>query len=374
MYAAAGSQQYSVTDIGNLSSQFPFCSVKSINSSGQVVGDSNVSPSNGAHGFFYAGNGAELVDLGSLGGNSPYVQSLANSINDSSWIAGSSGDEASVWTPQSGIQGVGFLGTGNSSVLYSISNSDVAVGGSTTLGGSYANAMIWDPTNGLRDLNSLIVNQPSTWTPTGAIAISPTGGLIAGIGFANISTSPPSGAEHAFVLNGGSLTEIPPLGPLGLLGIQPESINSSGEVAGGFYDANNRLHAFVYSSALGTVDIGNLGLSATGASTPYTQAFAINDLGTVVGSDGLADGSKRGFLWTEAGGMIAVQPPAGVIIDAIAGINDNGQMIGEGYYANDPALGYRGFVLSPVPEPSSLGLALSLVLLSFVWIIRRQIG
>ncbi len=163
------------------------------------MGDSNVSPSDGAHGYFYAGNGAAPVDIGVLGSNSPYVQTLANGINDSSWIAGSSGDEAYVWIPQSGIQGVGFLGNGNfSSFMRDFSNTDVAVGGSTTLGGSYANAMIWSPTSGLQDLNNLIANPPTAWTPTAAVAISKSGGFIAGIGNSNLTTDPPSGTEHAF--------------------------------------------------------------------------------------------------------------------------------------------------------------------------------
>ena len=270
-----------------------------------------------------------------------------------------SGQEAYVWTPQSGMQGVGFLGNGDVSTLYQISNSGVAVGGSTTLGGSYANAMIWSATGGLQELNNLIDNPPTTWTPTAAVAISKSGGFIAGIGYSILSTDPPSGTEHAFLLNGGSLTEIPDPG----VEIFPRSVNNSGEAVGFYSDSSDHIDGFVYSGALGTIDIGTLGLSATGSSTPYVETFGINDLGTVVGSEGLADGSEYGFLWTAAGGMVEVTPPPGVVIDGLSGINDSGQLIGQGYYSNDPALGYRGFVLTPVSEPSALALSAAFALL-----------
>ena len=163
------------------------------------------------------------------------------------------------------------------------------------MGASYSNAMVWDPTNGLRDLNSLIANPPSTWTPTDAVAISATGGLIAGIGYSDIRTSPPSGAERAFVLKGGTMTTIPDPG----VEIYPRSIDNSGEVCGFYFDASEIEHAFVYTPALGTVDIGTLGLSASGGYTPYTETFGINDSGVVCGSEGLADGSEYGFLWNK---------------------------------------------------------------------------
>ena len=67
-------------------------------------------------------------------------------------------------------------------------------------------------TTGLQDLNSLIANPPPAWAPTDATAISQNGAFIAGIGYSNITTDPPSGSGHAFTLNGGSLTEIPDLG------------------------------------------------------------------------------------------------------------------------------------------------------------------
>ena len=97
------------------------------------------------------------------------------------------------------------------------------------------------------DLNNTIVNMPSGWTPTAAIAIN-NSGVIAGIGYADLATSPPSGTEHAFVLNGGTLTEIPDPAPPTGTGIQPFGLNSSGEVVGDYLDSNYKEHAFMYTA------------------------------------------------------------------------------------------------------------------------------
>ncbi len=351
MYAAAGGQQYLVTDIGNLSSQFPYCAPTAINSYAQIAGNSNVSPSDANHGFYYPGNGAALVDIGPTGAGGANIQSQAFGINDSSWIAGALNGEAAVWTARTGLQAVGFLGTGNASVLNAINNLDVAVGGSMTLAGSDSHAAIWTPSGGLQDLNSMIVNPPTGWAPSDAVAISQNG-LIAVIGDSITGVYNggfPVPNQHAFVLNGGTMTTIPDPG----VEIYPRSIDNSGEVCGFYFDASEIEHAFVYSAALGTVDIGTLGLSATGGYTPYTEALGISG-GTVVGSEGLTDGSEYAFLWTEGGGMVEVEAPTGVVLDGLTGISSDGDLIASGYYSNDTAPGYRGFLLTPTPEPNSI--------------------
>ncbi len=249
------------------------------------------------------------------------------------------------------MKGVGFVLSGTYSELLSINNSNVAVGAATPVGAPAAVAAIWDPVNGLRDLNTLIVNPPKDWTPTVANEISQRG-LITGIGFANVSTRPPSGAEHAFVLDGGTLTEIPDPG----VRIYPEAINSSGEVAGMFIDVNNNTHAFTYSSALGTRDLGSMGLSVTGTYNHITEAWCVNGLGVAVGADYWADGSKRGFIWTDSGGMADLNALAQVNGDLVTGgisINDAGQIAASAYNSRE---GYHALLLTPVPEPSSIGI------------------
>ena len=182
----------------------------------------------------------------------------------------------------------------------------------------------------MRDLNSLILNPPATWTPTDAEAISPNGAFIAGIGWSDTSTTPPSGAEHAYVLNAGTLSEIPSLGG----NTYPEAANSTGVIAGFYDDASGHVSAFVYSQALGTVDIGNLGPVLAGSGTRYTEAFGENDLGNVVGADFWNSGQEAAFLWTESSGMVEILPPAGVTFDGAYSISDTGIIAANGYYDN----------------------------------------
>jgi probable HAF family extracellular repeat protein len=242
------------------------------------------------------------------------------------------------------MQSVGFLPGGDYSELCSINNSDVAVGACTS-GTGAAHAAIWDPTNGLRDLNKMIVNPPAGWNPTVASLIDENG-LIAGIGFANTSTTPPSGKEYAFVLNAGTLTTIP--NPSG--SIYVEGINSSGEVVGSY----NGARAFEYTLAGGIHDIGTLG-------GPYAWATGVNDLGDIVGESVLSDGSDAAFLYTNGGGMVnlsaIVSLPDGFSMGSASGINDRGQIIAQGVSSEDQAA--HTFLLTPTPEPSTFVLVIT---------------
>ena len=107
------------------------------------------------------------------------MNSQALAINSSSWIVGQTYTAAGttqgfVWTPQTGMQGVGFLPGGSDSELQSVSNTNVAVGLASPAGASVGVPVIWNATNGLQALDSMIVNLPTTWTPNDAEAIAQT--------------------------------------------------------------------------------------------------------------------------------------------------------------------------------------------------------
>ena len=80
-----------------------------------------------------------------------------------------------------------------------------------------------------------------------------------------------------------------------------------------------------------------------------SEAFAINDLGQIVGASG-----KRAFIW-ESGMMTDLNdllvPNAGwdYLFDA-RDINNNGQITGTGVIDGDR----RAYVLTPIPEPGTL--------------------
>jgi len=352
--------QYTAVDIGTLSAQYPYTAVGGINSFGQVAGWSTYDAQT-THAFFWRGDGKTMINLGSLGGDETLSQAFA--LNDSSYVVGRANDQGFVWTPQTGMRGVGFLPGGSTSILLSINSSDVAVGAATTVGASYPHPIIWDAGKGIRDLNLTIVNPPTDWTPGNAMAISQNG-LITGVGSADPTQLPPQPNEHAYVLDAGTLTTIPDPGVY----MQPEAINSSGEVVGFFEDANGHRHAFVYTPALGTRDIGSLGSSVTGTWPAFTEALGVNDAGMVVGADYWADGSKHGFLYTDLGGMVDLNTLVQLNDDNIDGgdaINDSGQIAAGVQNSRE---GYHELLLTPVPEPSTFAL---LILLIFIILLYR---
>ena len=195
-----------------------------INSSGQVIGNADGEVSGTGFAFLWTAPGP-MVSLGALG--SLPTQSNATGINDSSWVVGQSNNEGFVYTPQTGMQGLGLLPGGTLSQAYCVNNAGVISGVSATVGSTYLHPFVWTASGGMTDLDTTITNMPSSWTPTSASLIN-NAGLVAGIGYAELSTYPPSGAEHAFTLNGGTLQEIADPGTA----IYPKAINSNGEVVG----------------------------------------------------------------------------------------------------------------------------------------------
>ncbi len=337
---AWGQVEYTATDLGTLGG--PDVQALGINSSGQVIGNADGAVSGTGFAFLWTAPGP-MVSLGALG--SLPTQSNATGINDSSWVVGQSNSEGFVYTPQTGMQGLGFLPGGTLSQANCVNNAGVISGVSATVGSTYLHPFVWTASGGMTDLDTTITNMPSGWTPTSASLIN-NAGLVAGIGYADLSTYPPSGAEHAFTLNGGSLQEIADPGTA----IYPEAINSNGEVVGYYTGTNGQ--AFEYTPLGGTRGLGGLdGLQ-------YSEAFDLNDFGTIVGGAELLDGSSAAFIYTDSGGMVNLNMQVSIsgwtLVSANA-INDNGEIAATGVNADND---YHGFLLTPTPEPTTACLAL----------------
>lgn len=120
-----------------------------------------------------------------------------------------------------------------------------------------------------------------------------------------------SGTRQAFVYN-------PTLGALTTLGNgTAAAINASGQITGYGNTAGGSNHAFLYSN-------GSLS-ELIGTSTTSSVAYALNDLGQVVGSTGLW-GGQHAFKydqghWTDLGTM-------GGTSSVARGINNSGQVVG----------------------------------------------
>jgi probable HAF family extracellular repeat protein len=93
----------------------------------------------------------------------------------------------------------------------------------------------------------------------------------------------------------------------------------------------------------------------------YSEAFGVNDFGTIVGGAELPGGGSSAFIYTDSGGMIdlnaLVSIPGWTLVSA-NGINDSGQVAATGVNAESE---YNGCLLTPTPEPGTRGLAFSAV-------------
>ena len=115
-------------------------------------------------------------------------------------------------------------------------------------------------------------------------------------------------------------------------------------------------HAFLWTPAFGMEDLGTL----PGATR--SSPFGINNFDVVVGASNASAGSfllDNAFLWTREDGMLDLndlvgESAVGWHLREARQINDGGQIVGWGF---DPAHNQRAFLLTPVPEPSTLVLA-----------------
>lgn len=263
--------------LGGTSSQ-----AQGINESGQVVGSSTLANgnTNTQHAFLWQ-SGA-MFDLGVLPGGST---STAQDINNNGQVAGSSSGHAFLWTP--------------------------AQPGGTT--GTMA-----DLGTGLGDIGAI------------GIALNDPGQVV-GISFLMEGETL---VRHATLWQGGTVAD---LGTLAGGESEALGINANGQVVGLSFTNSNDIHAFLWTpdqpgATTGTMtDLGNLGGTETYSAA---EAQGINNSGQVVGHSVGADGSRHAFLWTpsQPGGTTGAMIDIGALEDgptALAyAINDLGQVVG----------------------------------------------
>jgi probable HAF family extracellular repeat protein len=168
-----------------------------------------------------------------------------------------------------------------------------------------------------------------------------------------------------------------------------EDINALGQVVGRSENESGRTRAFVWDEIQGMRELPTLGQSS--------QASSINDQGEVLGFDfgigpviwDLRTGARReaeaglhlnnrgqilggSSIWDETHGrqMLSdlIRPDSGWELRIATAINEFGQIIGAGTFRGER----RGFLMTPVPEPSSLSLLVLSFLASVGYIGRGQ--
>ena len=131
--------------------------------------------------------------------------------------------------------------------------------------------------------------------------------------------------EFGVIYDGDTATIITTATPGGATLRTAFSINDSGRIVGFGIDPNNaaRNVGFVYDIASGTAfEVGALpGLNGA-------LAFDVSNAGHVVGATMLNQGSGMPFIWTDAGGMVAIPLPVGTSQGSARGVNSNGWVVG----------------------------------------------
>lgn len=149
---------------------------------------------------------------------------------------------------------------------------------------------------------------------------------------------PVFGETHAFIYTGtpGVDGQMVSLGTLGDNFSVAHSVNDLGQVAGGAYDNQSRLRAFLYSEG----EMHNLGTLGGDES----WASGINNAGQIVGIAENGNGDERAFLYTgtpgNGGSMQDLGTLPGGEVSWAYAINEAGQIVGESQTED----GYNAFL------------------------------
>jgi probable HAF family extracellular repeat protein len=270
-------------------------------------------------------NGASFQGLGGFPGYP--IDSYAYGVSgDGTVVVGSSAsrypEAAFRWTRTTGMQALGNLPGGISSVALEISNDgSVIVGhGGTSLYSVVA--FRWTRTGGMTGLGFLpgMVSDPLSQ----AHAVSRNGGVIVG-------TSTSGGADQAFrwTATGGMMG----LGNLpGQAGGESRAygVSADGSVIVGQSWAGSRMESFRWTQSEGMMSLG-----ALPAGYYFSGAQDVSSDGSVIIGVNVHTGGKEAYRWTEAGGMVGLGDlPGGYFDSQAADVSSDGSFI-VGYSYDD---------------------------------------
>lgn len=321
--------------------------VNALNNNGAAVGYYNDADFM-SHAYFAAGGTiTSLQDLG--------YGAAAQSVNDHNQIVGSvqtadGHTHAAFWaSPTAAPTLIGSLGTGTFSNAYGINNDGAVVGNAQYAAGhSYQHGFVYTAVTGTVDYGSLNPADPAEYSTFAAVNDS---GQIVGTTYRVSGGTSPSTAERATVGFPGVFTNA----DTGYTNLVPVGINSSGVAVGHSATASTGLaYRFDTDDTATALDLSGLGIVLAGAS-----ANGINDKGIIVGgANGKLNGASyfTNFIFIDGTAYDLYADTTNAAgwsrFNGATDINNDGLISGSGLY-NDVLTGY---VLTAVPEPSSLAL------------------
>jgi probable HAF family extracellular repeat protein len=320
--------RYTVTDLGPL-----------LNSNGPVINNLGQVAFTGSGGAMLYSPGAGITNLG-------IDAASINGINDSGQIVGNlhaavGTFNAFVYAPGVGVTDLTPDGYG---AAFGINNSGQVVGGfETGISNQPEHAFVYTPGLGMRDIGAdldlfLGANRASIATGIN------NAGLIVG----DWSSLTGSEKTTVFLTSGEGFTMFDTVALEAQIN-RPNAINDSGEVVG-WAEVPVSERGFLYHPGTTLTDLGVGG-----------GANAINDLGQVVGQFG----GFNGALYSATTGVVdlnslIVSSPTIAFQNGFdpTGINNSGEIVGVAQIVGN-GNGLEAVLLMPVPEPSSLLLAVT---------------
>jgi probable HAF family extracellular repeat protein len=334
--------EYHLTDLGSLPSVDTYSYANDINNVGQVTGYATSGAVGGYHPFVWQ-NGVGITDIGELPGGKNNTR--ASGINDLGQVVGSGSDSdvvstlsAYVWSAATGEVKLSDPGGKHLSEAYSINNSGTIAGYSSTSSGN--RAFVWNSDKSTIDLGLLRSDDYSST----AADINNLGQVV-GVSY--------RGVDQAFIWQEG--IGMTALGTLpGQSQSKPYAINDLGQVVG-YSLGSNSFEAFIWQAGIGMKSLGFL------PGGYASIAFDINNSGQVVGEGYYVGGGGYVFIWDSNRGMrdlkaLTDNSADGWTLYSATGINSNGAIVG---YGLNPLGSQHGYLLTPVPEPSTLALSIA---------------
>lgn len=246
---------------------------------------------------------AQVTFMG-LGPDTGFAYSVSD---DGSVVVGQSPSLAYRWTQGTGSVSLGTLPGSPNSVAISVSGDGSVVAGYLT-GGSALHPVRWTQATGLTDLGGL----PGA-SGTNATAVSRDGTTIVGTG------SYPAPGYDVQAFRWTESTGLVGLGTLGGNYSDAFAVSADGShIVGGSTLANGRERAFLWTSGSGMTSLGTL-------HGDTTVATAINSDGSIIiGFEEAGNGDRQAFIWTPDDGMQALGDSANF---TPTGLSDDGSFI-----------------------------------------------